>query len=456
MLSGRTNELQYLNTVYQKPDSQMIVVYGQKNVGKTTLLQEFIQDKNSFYYLSAPASTREQQFLLGKKLKQDYPELSDYPNYEEIFTALLTDTSVTEKKVLVFDEWEHLIKADVSFMNALIKLIHHAFSEHDVMIILCSSSIGFIENGMVARLGKSVLDISGFLKVKELKFSDLICHFPTYSIKECIQVFSILGGIPGLWNYFNPSLSLKENICKHILVKESFLSDEGGRFVKEELRETSVYYTLLASLAAGRHKLNQLHQHTGFSRAKISVYLKHLMELEIVEKVFSIDTPGRDSQKKGIYRISNHYVHFWFRFIYPNYSDIHCLSSKQFYNQYIKPEFDAYCEEYFSSVCREYMILSDSKDAFPFHFEKTGLFEGKAGKIDFIGQDKDFNTIVAFCYFTKPMVTYEDYQQNLHVLEQARLNPSQIYLFANGRFEEKLTLESKIKDNLTLIGMDDL
>ena len=65
------------------------------------------------------------------------------------------------------------------------------------------------------------------------------------------------------------------------------------KWLSEELRETAVYDTILATLADGRHgKLNDMYAHTGFSRAKISVYLKNLMELELVEKVLGYDFEG--------------------------------------------------------------------------------------------------------------------------------------------------------------------
>ncbi len=455
MLLGRTNELQYLNTVYQKPGSQLIVVYGQKNIGKTTLLCEFMKDKDTFFYTAVPASTRQQQFLMRKMLRSD-SACSEYPDFDDIFTALQEDSSIDKKKVYVFDEWEHLIKSDTTFVDALLRLLHHAYSENDTMIVLCSSSIGFIENGLVAKIGKAALDISGFLKVKELKFVDVIRHFSAYTMTDCVKIYSIFGGVPGLWEYFEPKLSVEENICEHILKKGCFLQEEGGRFVKEELRETSVYYTILSSLAQGKEKLNDLYAHTGFSRAKISVYLKNLMELEIVEKVFSIDTPGRDNQKKGVYRISNPYVHFWFKYIYNHYSEYVLLSPQDFYKKYIKKDLPVYCNEYFSEICREYMILSGNKGALSVQLDKVGLFDGKDGKIDFVGQDKNGNTIAAFCSYSKPMITYEDYEHDLQLLHQAKLTAKQVYLFANGRFDEKLTLESKVKGNIILLGMDDL
>jgi len=375
---------------------------------------------------------------------------------DEIFTVMQTDSSIERKKINMLDEWEHMIKADTTFMEALIRLLHHVYSENDAMIILCSSSIGFIENGLVSKIGKAALDISGFLKVKELKFADMIVRFPSYSMEECVKLYAVLGGFPGLWDYFEPKLSVEDNICENVLKKGCFLQEEGGRIVREELRETSVYYTILAALAQGREKLNALYAHTGFSRAKISVYLKNLMELEIVEKVFSVDTPGRDSQKKGVYRISNPYVHFWFKYIYPNYGECLSMESRDFYKRYIKDDLKTYCNEYFSEICREYMILSASKGALLIKPDKHGLFDGKEGKIDYIGQDGNGRTIAAFCYYSKPMVTYEDYKKNLLVLQQARLEAEQIYLFAGGRFDEKLSLESKVKGNVILLEMDDL
>lgn len=456
MLLGRENELQYLNTVYQTAGSQMIVVYGQKNIGKSTLLYEFTAKKQAFYYTAIPASTRQQQFMLASKTGKKEQFSDDYPEYEEIFSVMQADSSANEKKVYVFDEWEHMIKSDTSFMDALVHLLHHEYSDNDMMIVLSSSSIGFIENDLVSKIGKSALDISGFLKVKELKFADLIRRFPEYSMSDCVKLYAVLGGFPGLWEYFDSKSNVEKNICENILKKGRFLQEEGARIVKEELRETSVYNTILSSLAEGREKLNDLYTHTGFSRAKISVYLKNLMELEIVEKVFSVDTPGKESQKKGIYRISNPYVHFWFKYIYRNYGECLAMAPQEFYDRFIKNDFKYYCDEYFSEICREYMILSAAKGALPVLPQKSGLFEGKAGKIDYIGQDKDGRFIVAFCYFSKPMVTYEDYQKNLMVLAQAKIKPEQIYLFGSGRFDETLTLESKVKENVILLGMDDL
>lgn len=44
MILGRASELNYLNTCYQRKNSQILVLYGEKNVGKTALLKRFAEE----------------------------------------------------------------------------------------------------------------------------------------------------------------------------------------------------------------------------------------------------------------------------------------------------------------------------------------------------------------------------------------------------------------------------
>lgn len=315
MLPGRTAELKHLNTYYDQDGSQIMVVYGQKNVGKTQLLKDFVEDKSFYYYHAKSASEREQRYLWGAELGRKDIKLSKYPSFTDIFEAIIENKGA--KKVIILDEFQYIVKSSDNFMSELVSFVHNNWQTQNLMVVLVSSSIGWVENSMINKIGDAAYELSSFLKVKELSFESITEHFAGFSIEQCIEAYAVLGGIPGLWAYFNDKLSVKENIIRSILSPMSLLNQEGQRIVEEELRETGVYNTILASIAQGNHKLNDLYMHTDFSRAKISVYLKNLMELELVEKVFSYDTEGKENTQKGIYRISNHFVNFYFTYIYP-------------------------------------------------------------------------------------------------------------------------------------------
>ena len=454
MVLGRTSELKYLNTCYDREGSQIMVVYGEKNVGKTALLDEFVQDKPHSYYCARPASEREQRYRWGLELKPEAFGAPGYPVFGEILRSALGEE--TDKKVIIVDEFQYIVKAGNEFMDELIAFVHNSWQGTQVMVVLCSSSIGWVENSMITRIGEAAYEISGFLKIKELSFETMMEYFPGFSMEQCIEAYAVLGGIPGLWAHFNDKISVRENICRYILGKNAFLNREGQRIMEEELRETGVYNTILASIAAGKHKLNELYLHTDFSRAKISVYLKNLMELELVEKIFSYDTEGKANTQKGIYRIKNHFVHFYFTYLYPNLSSLEQLAPDQFYKRYIAPYFKSYVAEYFKTVCRQHVEKLDKWGRLPVEIDRMGEWVGKLGTIDVIAQSEEGVTLIGICNWEKNIMSYADYEWLLFCAEKAKLRADYIYLFSVKHFDEKLNLEAKMKQNLKLISMNEM
>ncbi|MCM1127940.1 MAG: ATP-binding protein [Lachnospiraceae bacterium] len=451
MVLGRASELKYLNAYYDREGSRIVVVYGEKNVGKTALLDQFVQDKPYSYYRARSASEREQRYLWGAELGRGGSRAAKYPSFTEIFTNLSGETS--EKKVIIIDEFQYIVKSGGEFIK---ELTAYVSANANIMVILCSSSIGFVENSLITRIGEAAHDLSGFLKIRELGFEGIMEYFHGFSMEQCIEVYAVLGGMPGLWAHFDDKLSIRQNICRHILDPNSFLLHEGQRIVEEELRETAVYNTILSAIAAGKHKLNDLFLHTGFSRAKISVYLKNLMELELVEKVFSYDTEGKANTQKGIYRITNHFVHFYFTFLYPNLSSLETLPADKFYGEYIAPALKGYVAEYFKTVCKQQIEKWSKWKRLPIEVDRIGEWVGKFGNIDLIAQDEEGRTLIGICNWDKPMMRYDDYEWLLFCAEKAKIHADYIYLFSVGRFEEKLDLEAKVKRNLRLIRLDEM
>lgn len=454
MFIGRASELQYLNNFYNRDGSQLLVVYGQKYIGKTTLLKEFVQDKPSHYYLAEPCSEREHRFRWGMQINFGESGKSTFPGFYDILDAVCRDS--VSKKVIIIDEFQNIVKVSETFMKELIHFLHSRIEQEKVMVILCSSSIGWIENSMITKIGEAAYELSGLLKIRELSFEDMVRRFPSFRIEECVEAYAILGGIPGLWNQFDDKLTIQQNICRNILNPDKFLFEEGERMVAEQLRETSVYNTILASIAAGKHKLNDLYLHTEFSRAKISVYLKNLMELELVEKIFSYDTAGRENVQKGIYRILHPFVNFYFTYMYPHMSALQTLSVGEYYNEYIYPSFRTYVAEGFKRVCRQHLEKWNEKEKLPIHFATIGEWVGKSGTIDVIAQDETGSTLIALCNWEKPMMTHADYEWVLSCAGKAKIKADYVYLYTATGFDEKLNLEAKVKSNLKLIQISDI
>ena len=450
-LLERSLERKYLEDTYAKKGSQLLVLYGQENIGKTTLIKEFMLGKSFFYYAARSCSIKEQLHFLSEEIIQSgYPVVNNQ-DYSSVIQCLANNSST--KKILVIDEFQHLVKSGNAFMESIATLLQNNISNQEFLIILLSSSVSFVENSMVKKIGSVAFQITGFLKVKELSFFDITTAFPEYNVSDCLKTYSILGCIPGMWQRFDYTLSLKDNICKKILEKNSSLYHYVDYLISRELRETGVYYTILNALAQGKTKLNDLYLHTGFSRAKISVYLKNLMELEIVNKGFSYVTEGKQNTQKGIYYISNHFIFFYFKFVYSNFSDLELMFPEDFYETYINRQLDEYCVKYMGEVCRAFFSMKNEKKELPIYYTKCGEWIGKAGTIDVVAEDEQGKTLVGWCNDGVSVMKMEDYEWLLFCLKQAKINPDFIYLFARDGFDDSLVLLSKSNENIHIIKM---
>ena len=449
MLTGRSKEMQYLQKFYKKSGSQFVVLYGQRGVGKTRLAREFVEGIPCFYYACREVSEREQQYQWGRELSEEGVLLDEFPAWQALFAGSIQD--LPGKQVFVLDEFQYLMKSSGTFMDELSAFVESSAGNRELLIVLISSSISWVEGSMIKKMGRTAYRLSGVLKIKPLGYFELREAFPDYSADQAFGLYAVLGGNPGLWQCMSPARSLKKNICEMILSPTGALAGECRRILSEELRELGVYQTILSALAGGRHKLNDLYDYTGFSRAKISVYLKNLMELELIEKVFSYDTAGREHVQKGVYRICNRFVDFTFTYLYPNESRLAVTPAETFYDNDIVPTFRRFVSYTFKEACREYVLREAARGRFPFTISTVGEWAGKAGDIDIVAQSREGETFLAVCQCEREKFPYEDYEWLLFLADQAKLKADYIWLFTDREFDERLVSESKEKENLSLI-----
>ena len=86
------------------------------------------------------------------------------------------------KRVLVFDEFQYILKYSNEFTNHLFDFLNSADGTY--FVILISSSIAWVENSMVGKIGQRARGITGFFKVKELSFGDFRTYFNKFSLSK--------------------------------------------------------------------------------------------------------------------------------------------------------------------------------------------------------------------------------------------------------------------------------
>jgi AAA+ ATPase superfamily predicted ATPase len=455
MEEQRKLDLAFLNRYYESGRSNILVVYGHRNIEQNSLIFRFLENRRYVFYSARSASSAEQILLWAGELMEEGSILTSIPTYTDIFE---TAFSATGKNPVIFvvKNFEYIIKSSDTFMKELVDFVNKNGKYRQILVLLMSNDVSWVENSMVSSLGALSANIAGFRKIKPLSFGEMRAYYRNMPYRDAVLTYSVLGGQTLLWRYFDANLSFKENVCKNLLDPGSFLYGEAMRLTEKNLRETAVYHTILSEMARGANKLNDLYHITGFSRAKISVYLKTLIHHDFAYKVYSFGNAGRENVMKGVYKIADPLLDFYFRFVFPNESSLLQMPADKFYDIFISAGIQDYAGEYFKKICREYVLRQEERGLFPFEIEEEGEWIGKEGDIDIIAQSDVGDTALGMCIWQR-QVTHADLEKLLYCAKKARLEGDIIYLFSTAGFDDWLQ-DAVLRPGtrLKLIGIDEL
>ena len=444
---GREEHLNRLNAFYEAKSNNLTVLYGRHRLGKTAIIKEFIKDKSCVYFDCTQTVDFELLSGINRAFMAQIDNYAEARNYEEALEQL----GAGDIRLLIFEEFQNIVKADLGFLVSLLRYMQE--NENGIMVIFTSSSVAWVENSMVKSIGRAALSINAFIKVKELSYADMVGMLPENDAKKLLSVYAITGGVPGYIRHWNVKETVKENICRLYLNREGIFAKEAELFIKDEFRESGVYNTILKCLAEGMNKLNEIHEYTGYGRDKISVYLKNLIEREIVEKVFSYDFGVNENTRKGLYRIKDDFISFWYRFVYPNYGVLGIVPQEEFYDRYIAPKLDEFLLEAFIKIAGEFMDIIKDMGRMPVEADKKGRWYGKAGDLHIVYETEKTGVIGQVFAGDMP-VSIEDYEEILRRLSVAGIKDSYIYIFSACGFSKELI--DMTGDKIIPIAIEDL
>ena len=478
MFIGREEELRFLNERYASSKAEFIVLYGRRRVGKTETLREFSKDKPHVFFSCTQTTDKTQlRNFSGRMLQEDIPArkyVSQFEEWEEAFRSVSDLPFGEKKKLLIIDEFPEMCKGNKSIPSILQNLWDLTLQHQNIMIVLCGSAMSFIEKDLLAKKNPLYGRATGIYKMKEMGFYDAAKFFPHYSPKDKVLAYSILGGIPHYLKQFDAEIDLDENVVRNILTKGCILYSEVEFLLHQELRETSVYNSIIEAVALGSTKLNDISQKSLIEdTSKASVYLKNLIELGIVAREFSVDASlkQRGNVNRGTYRLTDNYFRFWYAFGFTNYSQLEDGGAEGVYENVVKPRLNQFASLPFEDVCRQFLAVKQRRNALPFRFAKIGRWEGKTTvrddklssglrtaetEIDILCVDSKMkNYLVGECKFKNSPFSYDEYLNMLAKLENLKKHSKFYYaLFSGGGFDDKLL--AKISPETRLFDIENV
>lgn len=459
MFYGREKELKKLNSMYDSNKFEFAVFYGRRRVGKTTLIREFCKDKRAIYFVAREASgeVNLQNFSNDVFGVTDRNKMGNiyFHDWEKAF-EYIGNISKEERMILVIDEYPYLAENLTSISSVIQAHIDMKFKDGKLFLILCGSSMSFMENQVLGYKSPLYGRRTAQFRVKPFTYFQSLPFMEGYDDEDKAVFYGITGGIPEYLSKINNRLSLKENIITLYLNDSGALYEEPTNLLKQELRELATYNGIIDSIAAGASRLSEIASKNSMESNKCAKYLSSLISLGIVKKEIPIT---EKTSKKSIYLLKDQMFRFWYRFVFPNMSLIASGFGEEVYNAKIESQLNSFMGLTFEEICKQYMY-QNIKSA-PFFFGNIGRWWGNNPKlkrqeeIDLMAFEDD-NVIFGECKWTNSLVDIDVLNDIVTQSEIFHYKHIYFYIFAKRGFTDRCIKKAKDMGNVNIICFKDM
>jgi AAA+ ATPase superfamily predicted ATPase len=386
----REEEMAFLIDRYRSPVPECLILYGRRRVGKTMLLARFLQRVPGFYFLASEegAGSNIQSFshYAGEYLDDPDFERSTYPDWQAVMKALVGHRNFSRpeggKVAIVIDEFPYLIARDRATPSQFQKVWDMVLSREQAMLVISGSSVNAMESEVLGYRSPLYGRRTGQWQVEPLLYP-YIREFLPYEEEDLVMAWCMLGGVPAYLRMFRPERSLWENVEEQILRKGAYLYSEAELLMQYEFREAGNYMAILRALVAGHTALSSLCQATGLDKGMVSRYLAVLSRLRLIKDEAPVTAHA--GYRRRHYRLTDPYLTFWFRFVYPRRAETEMGKSHEVLAS-IREEIAPYCGRMFELLCED---LVRTGILFPdFRCSRLGRWWQGETEIDLVGLDE--------------------------------------------------------------------
>ena len=466
MFVGREYELDELNKAYSKNTFQFSVIYGRRRVGKSTLINVFTKGKKSIYFVAIQSTAKENLEILSSQilttLAPDAPK-NPFTSYREAIEYVF-EKSKTERIIFTIDEYPYLANSDKAISSILQAAIDKHQSDSQLFLILCGSSMSFMEKQVLGYESPLYGRRTSQYKILPFNYLDSSRMLSGFNNEEKIVLYSVTGGVPEYLARVDNALTLKENVYELFFKTSGRLFEEPGNLIKQELKNPETYNAIIAAIASGSSRLNEISTKVGIETSQCSNMMSSLISLGIVKKEYPVT---EETSKKTIYLLDDWMFIFWYRFIQPELSYIISGLGDKVCDEVFDKYINSHVGRAFEACVKQYMWVALKNDTLPVLFRSIGRWWGKDNRlghsderkeveIDFIAHNRK-DAIFGQCKW-RNIKTCEDVLNEL--VENSNIFPhfkkKYYMIFSKSNFSDSLKKRSDVENNIILLNVDDM
>ena len=460
MFIGREREVAALDRLYESNKFEFAVIYGRRRVGKTALINHFIDNKEAIYFMGVESNEKQNLENFSKSIIEYSSGIEAETSFLSFQAALEYVFKLAEKKrfILAIDEYPYVARSSKSLASTLQLLIDKYKDTSKLMLILCGSSMSYMEDEVLAYKSPLYGRRTAQMKIFPFSFDEACRYLKNYSDEDKALAYGIVGGTPQYLLQMDDRLSIEDNIKNTYLNPISFLYEEPTNLLKQEVREPAIYTAIITAIAVGASRMSDISNKVGEDSNICANYLKSLINLGIVKK----ETPyGEKTSRKSIYSIEDNMFRFWYRFV-PNNNSVIMRGAADIVYRRIEPQLSEYMGAVFEEICKQYLWNLLLNGNSPVEFSELGRWwvndpiEKKQTEIDIMGEQDKKTALFGECKWTNEKVdlgVLETLIKRSNLFSYVNVH---LYLFSKSGFTKGCIDKANELGNVSLVTYADM
>lgn len=343
----RIEETARLRDALSREKSSLVVVYGRRRLGKSTLIKRVLSD-GDVYFLADRSEGQHQRTLLAKVVAQVFPDFDKltYPDWESLFRAVNYRTD--KRFTLCLDEFPYLVEQSPELPSVLQKLVDEKQLKYN--LILCGSS----QNMMYGLFLDSTAPLYGradeIMRLTPIRLPYIQEALDLDAVSS-VEEYAVWGGVPRYWELRENRNSLSDALWHNILSINGTLYEEPIKLFQDDVKDIVKTSTIMSYIGSGANRLSEIAARCNEPATNLSRPLKKLIDLGFLEKdvPFGID---EKNAKKSLYKIADPFMAFYYQFVVPNRSFIE-LGRRLPLEQALAAHFPEYVSMHWEKLCRD-------------------------------------------------------------------------------------------------------
>lgn len=460
MFIGREKELATLERLHASGRFEMPVVYGRRRVGKTRLIGEFINGKRAVYFQARRTNAKANLDMLSLAVSAGVTDgtSGSFDSFDAAFDALAR-LARKERLVVVIDEFPYLAQADPAISSLLQDKIDHVFKdETQLMLVLCGSSLSFMEEQVLGYQSPLYGRRTAQMKVAPLDFFTMREFLQGMGARDAALMYGVTNGVPAYMEMVDPKKSAADNIRSLFFEPEGYLYEEPGNLLLQECRSPEQYDAIVQAIARGRSRLSEIASLARIPQSNARTYLKKLESIGIVKRELPF---GDDAAKRAVYALEDSMFRFWYRFVPANIGLVENEMGAEAW-QRIEPEVPEFMGPVFERICAQWIVARAKAGAFPVAPAAMGRWWGNDPRtksqeeVDIVVSDGAGALALCECKWRNEPCGADVAKKLVDRSELFRADSKKLYLFSKSGFSAGCAEFAAARGDMELVSFADM